>query len=587
MKRVAGVVLSLLVAASAVAVLPPEAGATPEDAAVWEGQKGSPRSSMVRPSERIVGGWPASPADWPGVVLITFWDAAGRLFGACTGTLVAPRWVLTAAHCIPHSAQVSSVGVEDSRRFLSDAQYGYRHPSYVPLRRFDAGLLELFDPVSGLEHVTLGGPTDIAAVRSAGEAEVAGFGSTGDGRPGDSVLREAEVGILSDADCSFIWPTGFSPGSDICAGYVRVGACSGDSGGPLAMRDQRGLVQVGITSRGYDPCGSAPDVYTRVDAVRSWVESYVGPLDTPPPGEPSPPSPAPEDVVRIAGPDRIDTAIEASRTRFGGTGSADAVVLARWDDFPDALAGGVLAARLNAPLLLTRPAELDGRTRSEMERVLARDRTVYLLGGRAALSDDVSEAVQAAGYRVVRYGGPTRYETAVLVAEQGLGGGGPVFLATGTAFQAAIAAAPAAAAAGGVLLLTDGSSVPPATADYLVAQQQTPVYGVGEAAASGVPGMVGLAGADAYDTGRIVAEEFFPRADVVAIASGEVFADGLAGGALLGALRGPVLLTAPTALPASTRSYLRNHASTITEAFILGGSAAISNQVGEEIAASI
>ena len=63
----------------------------------------------------------------------------------------------------------------------------------------------------------------------------------------------------------------------------------------------------------------------------------------------------PSNVHRIAGSSRLATAIGASQDQFPTSGSAKAVVLARSDTFPDALAGGPLAAKLGGPLLLTPP----------------------------------------------------------------------------------------------------------------------------------------------------------------------------------------------------------------------------------------
>ena len=51
----------------------------------------------VRPlSKRIVGGQDARPGSWPWMVYIKVVLLAEQL---CGGTLIAPQWVLTAAHC--------------------------------------------------------------------------------------------------------------------------------------------------------------------------------------------------------------------------------------------------------------------------------------------------------------------------------------------------------------------------------------------------------------------------------------------------------------------------------------------------------
>jgi hypothetical protein len=109
------------------------------------------------------------------------------------------------------------------------------------------------------------------------------------------------------------------------------------------------------------------------------------------------------EVGRIAGSDRIATAVAVSRDSFPN-GNAGAVVLATATDYPDALVGAPLAAAVNAPLLLTSGTTVTDATLSEIARVLPVGGTVYLLGGPAAIPTSVSSELVAAGYQVVRYG---------------------------------------------------------------------------------------------------------------------------------------------------------------------------------------
>ena len=102
-----------------------------------------------------------------------------------------------------------------------------------------------------------------------------------------------------------------------------------------------------------------------------------------------------EDVVtertgfRLAGPTRIETAIEISKHHFPD--GAEVVYLARQDDFPDALAGGVAN---DGPILLVRTNVLPDAVAHEIGRL--DPRTVIALGGPAAVSQSVLEAAIAA-----------------------------------------------------------------------------------------------------------------------------------------------------------------------------------------------
>lgn len=118
-------------------------------------------------------------------------------------------------------------------------------------------------------------------------------------------------------------------------------------------------------------------VRTRLDAP--MTEPL--PTATPSPTSTEAPSTGEAEVRRLRGADRIATAIAISQDAHE---TADTVVLARADQFPDALAGGPLAARLDAPLLLTGRDGLDARVAEEIERLGATG--AVLLGGPSALS---------------------------------------------------------------------------------------------------------------------------------------------------------------------------------------------------------
>ncbi len=140
-------------------------------------------------------------------------------------------------------------------------------------------------------------------------------------------------------------------------------------------------------------------------------------------------------------------------------GSAGAVVLARADNYPDALVGTALAAAKNAPLLFVQGGSLTKETQAGIVRVLPAHGTVYLLGGTTAIPESVATSLTNLGFTVMRYAGTDRYDTALKVAAA-LGSPSTVFLATGINFPDALSAGPAAANAHGVVLLTDGSTSP-------------------------------------------------------------------------------------------------------------------------------
>jgi len=283
---------------------------------------------------------------------------------------------------------------------------------------------------------------------------------------------------------------------------------------------------------------------------------------------------------RISGADRFGTAIATSAAEFPTAGSAGAVVLARFDDYPDALVGAALAAARTAPLLFANGGTLTPPTQAEVVRVLPAGRTVYLLGGTSAVPETVAALLSSLGYVVVRYGGADRYATALAVADA-LGDPSTVMLATGTNFPDALAAGPAAASVGGVVLLSAGSALTPNVSAYLTAHPGK-VYAIGGPAIIAYPPATAVVGADRYATASAVATKFFTSPTTIGVASGVAFADALAGGALLAHKDGPLLLSDPGVLSGPTTSYLAANKATVTNSLIFGGTSAISSTVQTE-----
>ncbi len=282
---------------------------------------------------------------------------------------------------------------------------------------------------------------------------------------------------------------------------------------------------------------------------------------------------------RVAGSDRIGTAIATSQAEFPGVGSASAVVIARADAFPDALTGGPLAAHVGGPLLITARGALDPRVMTEIQRVAAAGASVYVLGGSAALSPSIDTALTAAGYKPVRVAGADRYATAVAVAGQ-LGNPTTVFEATGLNFPDALSGGPAAAVNGAAILLTDGAAQSPETASYLATHAGIARFALGGPAAAADRGATPLFGADRYATSAAIAQKFFSSPAAIGLATGTDFPDALGAGPALAAMRAPLLLVSPKLpLTGAYAPYLYASASSIAAGSVFGGTAAVADDV--------
>ena len=299
---------------------------------------------------------------------------------------------------------------------------------------------------------------------------------------------------------------------------------------------------------------------------------------------PPPPAPSAATVSRLAGPDRYATAAAISREQFPN-GHAGAIVLAGGEEFPDALVAAPLAAARNASLLLTYGSTLPAVSKTELERVLPAGGTVYVLGGTGAVPATVASQITDLGYRVVRYGGADRFDTAVKVAHA-LGDPATVLLASGTDFPDALSAGVAAAKVGGAVLLTNGTAVTSATSAYLSAHGVT-VYAVGGPAAQADSKATGLLGSDRYATAIAVANKFFTAPAGVGVASGVAFPDALSGGAFLAHAGVPLVLSGTSNVPAPVSAYVSSVKSSVTSAYVFGGTGALDDGVEAAVASAL
>lgn len=299
----------------------------------------------------------------------------------------------------------------------------------------------------------------------------------------------------------------------------------------------------------------------------------------------------PIDIRRIAGQNRVATAIAISNDDWAD-GAGGTVVLAREDGFPDALAGGPLAAGMRGPLLLTPGGALAPVVEAEIQRVLPAGGKVYLLGGLAALDQAVEDRVTDLGYAAMRLTGNSRYETALAIAREAAPEPGFITIATGNDFpDALIAGSLASTFAGGVLILTDGDTLPDVVAAYLADHEDVAQTTVGPAAAAAHPEVFNVAGATAADRSVRAARDFYDRdalrPDGVAVASVERFPDALAGAphAYNNGSR-PLLLTTEDALPQSLVDYVTELDAAGTS-FVYGGNATINESVLDQLRSAL
>lgn len=292
--------------------------------------------------------------------------------------------------------------------------------------------------------------------------------------------------------------------------------------------------------------------------------------------------PHPDRVIRLSGNNRYVTAVEIAKE---GWETSSVVILARGDNFADALAGVPLAYKYGAPILLTRTNILEVETAAEIQRLEATK--VIILGGTGAISEKVAGELAAMGLVVERIGGANRFATAALIAKEVCPeGAGTVVLANGMSFADALSVGPYAARYGYPILLTTPNRLPDETKAALTelnAVKTLVIGGSGVVAESLLPQLPAperIFGVNRYATNVAVAEYFEETSSHIFVATGRDFADALTGAALAARMETGILLV-DRFVPNEVSLHMAGRE--IMYLSVLGGSGVVSDGVVGEL----
>ena len=227
-----------------------------------------PATASAEPG--IVGG---ADADQPYPFAVSLHSATGKLF--CAGALIAPTWVVTAAHCafdktpsaISVRAGTNDVGQGGEVAQVAEIVVNPAFNTQTPAG--DIALLRLTAPAAAA-------PIAPAAAASPGTAtRILGWGQTcpkvNCGQI-PTTLQQLDTHIVEGSKCTSV----FDGTAELCTDNPdgKAGACFGDSGGPEIVRDGDHWLLAGVTSRpgNNDPqCATAPSIYTSVVAYAPWI----------------------------------------------------------------------------------------------------------------------------------------------------------------------------------------------------------------------------------------------------------------------------------------------------------------------------
>ncbi len=256
-------------------------------------------TTLFAQQPRIINGSKASAGEWPWMAALiqSNTEPSSLVTGHfCGGVLIAPQYVLTAAHCaelyaagggfLPEDLFVAlgKTNLNDTTGEIIGVESVVTHPDYDRnLLLNDLAIIKL-KTASSITPLSLIGAGEESYWDDESPASVVGWGKinpVANNYP--DALYDATIPVQSDQDCADSLGRFFDPNAHTCAGVLSstidavdgVDACSGDSGGPLVVDVAGTWKLIGLVSFGIGNCGgSTYGAYTRVGSYLGWILSF-------------------------------------------------------------------------------------------------------------------------------------------------------------------------------------------------------------------------------------------------------------------------------------------------------------------------
>lgn len=241
-------------------------------------------------AEAIIGGYDAPQGYFPFVTAL-YWTGLepSKDSQFCTGSLVDDEWVLTAAHCV-EGLPPELISTVTNRSNLTNDSVGtervadayYIHPRYDSNDAWDAALVHLEEPVTGVNPALILPTTNNVWETPGTWNYIAGWGQTNTGpdNPANypNILRYTIVPVHYEQTMQSYYGQHYYPNIQVGAGTTEQDACYGDSGGPMFNAYGGWFYVVGIVSWAKGCATHYPGIYTETnaDVTRDWIASVAG-----------------------------------------------------------------------------------------------------------------------------------------------------------------------------------------------------------------------------------------------------------------------------------------------------------------------
>jgi len=290
--------------------------------------------------------------------------------------------------------------------------------------------------------------------------------------------------------------------------------------------------------------------------------------------------------VSIEGKNRYETAIQISKKSYPKT--SDTAIIVNSERIADSLSVGVLAHKINSPILLTDFAKINQSTLKEIQRL--KSTNIILVGGTQSISKSQETNLIKQGYNVRRISGKDRIDTSIQIAKSYIKTSEFAILANQNNFPDSLSATVLSKKYNAPILLTDAIKADKSLIQEIKRLQTKYFVKIGgeksisnEVAIQLLPEkskVKSYKGADRYATNAEIIKEF-NDVDTCIIASGENFADSLSIGAFATKNGYPIVLVQKDKINDVTKQALKD--SKIKKCYIVGGENSVSKSLEKEL----